>query len=229
MCGHDVRIEGDVVAAIVPGVVGSGEKVFDLEGEVVGDSEFFEIEVDPAGLLLRGDRDRLPTRMQLSPVDSICCRLRDVGDCLVAWKWREPSLWSAGLSRRIWLTLRDQRGEAVACAERSHFRISYFSLLRYSSLPVCWGRFSHELEGGPVDTVVRAKRCGEDEALLEGAAAAHLQVSWNVGRVGPEVGAKEIADRRLGELCEILCQLVLGVAPGEVGVGLGEAGLARGT
>ena len=49
----------------------------------------------------------------------------------------------------------------------------------------------------------------------------------DVGRVGPEVGAEEVADRRLRDLFEVRLQLGLGVAPGEVGVGLGEAGLGE--
>ena len=47
-------VECDVVAAIVPVVVGAGEEVFDFEVLVVRDGELFEVEVDPAGLLLGG-------------------------------------------------------------------------------------------------------------------------------------------------------------------------------
>ena len=65
-------------------------------------------------------------------------------------------------------------------------------------------------------------------ALHEGGTAAILERGvQNVGRVGPEVGAEEIGDRRLGDLFEVLLQLGAGVAPGEVGVGLGEAGLGE--
>jgi len=51
---HDLGVECDVVAAIVPVVVGAGEEVFDFEVFVVRDRELFEVEVDPAGLLLSG-------------------------------------------------------------------------------------------------------------------------------------------------------------------------------
>jgi hypothetical protein len=54
MRGHDVGIESDVVAAVVPVVAGAGEEVFDLKVLVVGDGELFEVEIDPAGLLLSG-------------------------------------------------------------------------------------------------------------------------------------------------------------------------------
>src|ERR1700712_5457351 len=54
MRGHDVWFERDEVAAIMPRVVDAGEEIFDLEVLVVRDSELFEIEIDPAGLLLSG-------------------------------------------------------------------------------------------------------------------------------------------------------------------------------
>ena len=54
MGGHDVGAQGDVVAAVVPLVVGAGEEVFDVEVLVVGDAELLEVEVDPAGLLVVG-------------------------------------------------------------------------------------------------------------------------------------------------------------------------------
>ena len=50
----------------------------------------------------------------------------------------------------------------------------------------------------------------------------------NVGRVGPEVGTEEVGDRWARDLFEVLFELRAGVAPGEVGVGLGEAGLREG-
>src|SRR5438034_9597962 len=54
MRGHDVWTQRDVVAAIVPLVVDAGEEVFYFEVFVVRDRELFEVEVDPAGLLLGG-------------------------------------------------------------------------------------------------------------------------------------------------------------------------------
>ncbi len=50
----DVGAEGYIVAAVVPLVVSAGEEVFDLKVLVVGEGQFFEVEVDPAGLLLGG-------------------------------------------------------------------------------------------------------------------------------------------------------------------------------
>ncbi len=64
MRGHDIGTQRDVVAAVMPVVVDSGEKVFDLEVHVVGNRELLEVEIDPAGLLLRrieidGNKDRI--------------------------------------------------------------------------------------------------------------------------------------------------------------------------
>ena len=52
MCRHNVRAQCDVVAAVVPVIVDAGEEIFNLEVFVVWDSEFFKVEIDPAGLLL---------------------------------------------------------------------------------------------------------------------------------------------------------------------------------
>ena len=54
--GHDVGAEGDVVGAVVPLVVDAGEQIFHVEDFVVGDAEVLQVEVDPAGLLVSGDR-----------------------------------------------------------------------------------------------------------------------------------------------------------------------------
>ena len=54
MGGHDGGAEGDVVAAVVPLVVGAGEEVFDVEELVVADAEMLEVEVDPSALLVEG-------------------------------------------------------------------------------------------------------------------------------------------------------------------------------
>ncbi len=120
-------------------------------------------------------------------------------------------------------------GASECEAVRSQWRISYFSLSRYSSLPGLVGSVFAELVGGTVDAVVGGECRGEDDALHERWAAALLQGGVeDVGGVGPEVGAEEVADRRLRDLFEVLLELGLGVAPGEVGVGLGEAGLGEG-
>ena len=64
------------------------------------------------------------------------------------WKWSERSLCSAGLVRRIWLS-RVMSGASELGSRRSQWRISYFSLCRYSSLPGRRGTFSPSSKAGP--------------------------------------------------------------------------------
>ena len=53
-------------------------------------------------------------------------------------------------------------------------------------------------------------------------------VAWRMsGVLGQRFGTEEIGDRRLGDLFKVFLQLVAGIAPGEVGVGLSEAGLGE--
>src|SRR5262245_9269483 len=86
-----------------------------------------------------------------------------------------------------------------------------------------------ELEGRTVDPVAAHQRGGEDQPDLERRAAARLEVLvQDVGRVREEVRSHVLADRGLRELGEVLGQLRLRVAPGEVGVRLREARLEIG-
>ena len=54
MRGPDVRAQRDVIAAIVPVVADSCKQIFDFKVFVVGNRELLEVEVNPAGLFLRG-------------------------------------------------------------------------------------------------------------------------------------------------------------------------------
>src|SRR6185437_3766253 len=49
----------------------------------------------------------------------------------------------------------------------------------------------------------------------------------DIGGVGPEVRAEEVADRWSAQLLEVGAQLLAAVAPGEVGVRLAEAELGK--
>ena len=64
------------------------------------------------------------------------------------WKWSERSLCRAGLVRRIWLSS-VMSGTSELGSRRSQRRISYFSLCRYSSLPVRMGMCSPSSKAGP--------------------------------------------------------------------------------
>jgi len=72
------------------------------------------------------------------------------------------------------------------------------------------------------------ERGGEDRPDFEGRTSPVLQVGVeDVGRVDEEVRA-HVRGRFAGELGEVLLQLLLGVAPGEVRVGLVESDLGEG-
>jgi hypothetical protein len=90
----------------------------------------------------------------------------------------------------------------------------------------------HVFVGRTVDAVVRAERGGEDDALLKDGAALHGVGDLKLGvedvrGVGPDVAAEEVGDGSVGDLFEVLLEVGLGVAPGEVGVALGEAALGE--
>src|SRR5437773_2375548 len=91
-----------------------------------------------------------------------------------------------------------------------------------------FARSVHEsLEGRTVDAVACGQRRRKHEANEKRRTSAILQIlGENVGSVRPCVRPEEFAHRWPGDLVEVLGQLVLGVAPGEVSVRLAEAGLA---
>src|SRR5580698_4800124 len=53
VCGHYVGTQRDVVAAIMPLIADAGEEILYFEVCVVWNCEAFEVEIDPASLLLR--------------------------------------------------------------------------------------------------------------------------------------------------------------------------------
>src|SRR5690606_12331460 len=84
-----------------------------------------------------------------------------------------------------------------------------------------------ELEAG-VDAVNRGKGGGENRADHEGWTAAFLEeFGVDVRGVDEEVAAVVLPHRPGGELGQVLLQLPLEVAPGEVGVRLGETRLRQ--
>ena len=52
--GLNVWAQGNVVGAVVPGVVDTGQQVLNIEVLVVGDAQHFQIEVNPARLFVMG-------------------------------------------------------------------------------------------------------------------------------------------------------------------------------
>ena len=79
-----------------------------------------------------------------------------------------------------------------------------------------------------VDPVERGQRAGEQEADPEGRRAALLQeLVENVRRVGEEVPPEIVHHFRSGQLGGVLGQLGGAVAPGEIGVRLGEPELGQ--
>jgi len=110
VCWHDVWTESDVVAAIAPRVVDAGEEIFYFEVFVVRDRELFEVEVDPAGLLLGGvevDGDENFVRATGFAV------AEDIG--IVGWMEVERTVaMERGVVAADLVDLRDERSEAVA-------------------------------------------------------------------------------------------------------------------
>lgn len=85
-----------------------------------------------------------------------------------------------------------------------------------------------KLEGRPIDAVVGAQGRGQHQAQGEGGPPPALQeLGQNVRGVGPQVRAEEFLRLPARELGEIFLELPLAIAPGEVGVGLGESALRQ--
>ena len=81
------------------------------------------------------------------------------------------------------------------------------------------GRRLTQLEGWTVDAVTRAERGGEDVSGDEGRATAMLQIAGeDVRRIGPDVRPEVVPHLRLCQLGEVVCNLLLRVAPGELRV-----------
>src|SRR5690606_40281655 len=99
-------------------------------------------------------------------------------------------------------------------------RVEIFFLSRYGA-----GLTNLKAIINPV--VSRKCRC-EDKPSAETSAAALLQEPWvDVGRIDEEVRPHGLPVRPLRQFAEILFQFRLGVAPGEIRIGLGEAQLRQ--
>src|SRR4051812_18461277 len=84
------------------------------------------------------------------------------------------------------------------------------------------------LERRSVNAVIRGERGGQHQPDRERGTSAVLQIFGDdVGSVRPRVRTKEVADRRLRDLLEILRELVLGIAPREIRVRLREPRLRQ--
>ena len=104
--------------------------------------------------------------------------------------------WSAGCSRRIWLSRGDQRGEAVG-PSRSHCLSWYFSESRYSSRSRAQRLVLHSSKPA-VDAAVGDERRGEHEARVMNIARPPV---WSCsvrmsGVFGQKLGRKKSADAR---------------------------------
>ena len=131
---------------------------------------------------------------------------------------------SAGFSRRMWLSC-----AIIGSSGPSSERALDLVLLGVQVLlrALADGDVLEVLEAR-VDPVARAERRGQHEPRLERRPAAVLEVGvQDVGRVGEEVRAEVLLLAGVGELRDVLGQLLARVLPGEVGVGLAEADLAE--
>src|ERR1700722_716163 len=138
----------------------AGKQIFDLEILAMRNSEQFEIEVDPAGLLLGGievdgNEDAVvATRFAVTENVRVIDRMEVERTITV----------EGGIVAADSVDQSDQRGEAVGCRA---VPLANFILLAVEILlaPRLGGRVFAELKGWPVDTVVGPERRGKNEAL----------------------------------------------------------------
>src|ERR1700733_961938 len=187
------------------------------------DGKLFEIEVNPARLLLGGievdgnENSIVTARFAVAEDIGIVDRME--GERTIAVE--------GGIVAADSVDKGDQRGEAVA---RGAVPLTDFVLFTVEILfaPRLCGSAFAELKGGPIDAVIGPERRGENEALHKSWPCAGLERCMkNVGSVGPKVGVEEVRHWLLRDLLKILLQFVFRVAPGEVRVGLGKSGLRQ--
>src|SRR5215469_46696 len=84
-----------------------------------------------------------------------------------------------------------------------------------------WGVLA-QLKGGTVNPIARAKCCGQNKPDHERRAAADLkELRENIWSVRPKIGSKVLPHFGLRQFCEIVRELLFGVAPREIGARLG--------
>ena len=94
--------------------------------------------------------------------------------------------------------------------------------------PGMTGKVFLQFEGGAVDAVAGSEGGGQHQADGEDRRAPALQLlGEDVRSIGPEVGPEVVGNLRAGQLGQIGLELPPRLAPGEVGVGLGEACLGE--
>src|SRR5436190_4241456 len=90
------------------------------------------------------------------------------------------------------------------------------------------GRVFAQLKRGPINAIACGQSSRQNQADHECRTAADLQkLRKNVRRVGPEVRAEVFSQVGLGELGEIVCQLLFCVTPREISIGLRKPKLSQ--
>src|SRR5262245_22010308 len=85
-----------------------------------------------------------------------------------------------------------------------------------------------EFEGGAIDAIEGTECGGQHQACEKGRSATVLQIlRENIRRVRPQVRAEILPGLSLRQLGEVACDLLLGMAPGKVGVGLRKTALGE--
>src|SRR5579883_2696147 len=119
----------------------------------------------------------------------------------------------------------EQVAERMRRVEIPHLALIFFGVEIFFAAGLA-RRVFLKLKGGTVDAVARAEGGCEDQADFEGGSKAGLKERVeNVGRIRPEIRTEEVGGA--GEFGEVVDQLLLRVAPGEVGVRLREAELGK--
>src|SRR5487761_190999 len=126
------------------------------------------------------------------------------------------------LQRRVFLPgsidARDQSRETIRTVQVPAPEFVFLSMKILFRSCLSWPVLT-KLKGGPVNAVIRAERCGQDQAAHEGRPSAELQVlREDIRCVGPQIRTKVLPHLCFCELGEVACDLRLGIAPSEVRV-----------
>jgi len=111
MCGHHVGTQRYVVAAIMPLIADAGEEILYFEVRVVGNSEPFEVEIDPSSLFL----SRIEVDGNENPITSAGFAVADYVRVIDMVEVKRAVALEGWVVTPDLIHLRDQRSEAGAC------------------------------------------------------------------------------------------------------------------
>src|SRR5579862_137130 len=212
--GGMLGIELDLLAPADPMQTISLEQLIDRIVFKVCDAEPIERQVDDARLW----RERIEAYRDEHVVvrDKIVTRIEDDGR-IVAWqKFEIEPIYKGDIVAANSVEAREQRLDVVRPIPVPDF---IFVLLRVAILFAIGKRAVLAQFEAVINPEEPAKRCREDRPDAEGRRTALLQETrQNIGRVGEEMRAEILPGLVACQMGEIVDQLLLLVAPGEIGV-----------